>query len=290
MFFCLLVVAIVAVVFIAMRRWVAAPLARANAQLEAESKQKSDFLAIMSHELRTPLASIIAFTDIWEKASEGGPVDQARLVAEIKQNSTQLLEMVNNTIDVARLEAGRMEIQREETDLLDVLGTVFAVADPIALKRGVRLEREVDYTIPIMLTDDEALRKILMNLVGNALKFTEPGGTVWVRALRDCAAGVVVLQVEDTGCGIPAADFERIFGKFSQTARDGNMETGSGLGLFLVRSLAEHLGGTVSLASEVGRGSTFTVVLPLMSCEEDGEEADGPEPNKRKTGEPEGEE
>lgn len=290
LFFCLLVVAIVAVVFIAMRRWVAAPLARANAQLEAESKQKSDFLAIMSHELRTPLASIIAFTDIWEKAPEGGPVDQARLVAEIKQNSTQLLEMVNNTIDVARLEAGRMEIQCEETDLLDVLGTVFAVADPIALKRGVRLEREVDYTIPIMLTDDEALRKILMNLVGNALKFTEPGGTVWVRALRDCAAGVVVLQVEDTGCGIPEADFERIFGKFSQTARDGNMETGSGLGLFLVRSLAEHLGGTVSLASEVGRGSTFTVVLPLTSCEEDGEEADGPEPNKRKTGESEGEE
>jgi len=299
-FFFILAAAIATVVFVAMRRWVAAPLARANAQLEAESKQKSDFLAIMSHELRTPLTSIIAFTDIWEKAPEGGVVDQARLVAEIKQNSTQLLEMVNNTIDVARLEAGRLEIQREETDLLDVLGAVFAVAEPIALKGGVRLVHEIDCTIPIMLTDDEALRKILMNLVGNALKFTEAGGTVWVRALRDPSAGAVVLQVEDTGCGIPKADFERIFGKFSQTARDGNVETGSGLGLFLVRSLAEHLGGTVSLASEVGRGSTFTVVLPLMSCEEDGEEADGPgagtldadelEAGKRKTGDLEGEE
>ena len=268
LFFCLLVTAIVAVVFVAMGRWVAAPLARANAQLEAENKQKSDFLAIMSHELRTPLTSIIAFTDIWEKAPEGGAVDQARLVAEIKQNSTQLLEMVNNTIDVARLEAGRMEIQCEETDLLDVLGAVFAVADPIALKRGIKLEREVDYAIPIMLTDDEALRKILLNLVGNALKFTEPGGAVRVRAMRDKTAGTVVLSVEDTGCGIPEADHGRIFGKFSQTARDGNVETGSGLGLFLVRSLAEKLGGTVSLVSEVGHGSIFVVTIPLVTCED----------------------
>lgn len=268
LFFCFLAAAIASVVFVAVRRWVAAPLARANAQLEAENKQKSDFLAIMSHELRTPLASIIAFTDIWEKAPEGGVVDQARLVAEIKQNSTQLLEMVNNTIDVARLEAGRMEIQCEETDLLDVLGAVFAVADPIALKRGIRLEREVDYSIPIMLTDDEALRKILLNLVGNALKFTEPGGTVIVRAARDRQAQALMLVVEDTGCGIAAADQERIFGKFSQTARDGNVETGSGLGLFLVRSLAEKLGGTVSLISEVGSGSAFTVTIPLATCED----------------------
>ncbi|WP_452040710.1 ATP-binding protein [Adlercreutzia rubneri] len=268
LFFCVLAAAIATVVFVAVRRWVAAPLARANAQLEAESKQKSDFLAIMSHELRTPLTSIIAFTDIWEKAPEGGAIDQARLVAEIKQNSTHLLEMVNNTIDVARLEAGRMEIQCEETDLLDVLGTVFAVADPIALKRGIKLEREIDYSIPIMLTDDEALRKILLNLVGNALKFTEPGGTVRVRAERNKAAGTVVLSVEDAGCGIPETDFERIFGKFSQTARDGNVETGSGLGLFLVRSLAEKLGGAVSLASEVGCGSTFAVTIPLATCED----------------------
>lgn len=268
LFFFALVLAIALVLLVVVRLWVARPLERANAQLEAESKQKSDFLAIMSHELRTPLTSIIAFTDIWEKAPEGG-VDQARLVAEIKQNSTQLLEMVNNTIDVARLEAGRMEIQQEEVDLLDVLGSVFAVAEPIALKRGIALRREVDYSVPILLSDGEALRKILMNLVGNALKFTESGGSVCVRVFQNAGAGTVVLQVEDTGCGIPAADFERIFGKFSQTARDGNAETGSGLGLFLVRSLAECLGGSVTLASEVGAGSTFTVLIPTVPCEED---------------------
>lgn len=266
-FFCVLAVAIATVVFVAMRRWVAVPLARANEQLERENRQKSDFLAIMSHELRTPLTSIIAFTDIWEKAPDDSAIDQARLVAEIKQNSTQLLEMVNNTIDVARLEAGRMEIQREEVDLLDVLGTVCAVAEPIALKRGIRLEREIDYSAPIVLTDDEALRKILLNLVGNALKFTEPGGTVRVSVAWDGAAGTLALSVQDTGCGIPEADFERIFGKFSQTARDGHVETGSGLGLFLVRSLVERLGGNVTLASTVGRGSTFTVILPMLTCE-----------------------
>lgn len=262
-FFCLLAAAIVGVLLFAMRRWVSAPLEQANRQLEDESRQKSDFLATMSHELRTPLSSIIAFTDIWEKSHAAEDTAERKLVEEIKQNSSVLLNMVNNTIDVAKLEAGRLSVQCSDVDMVDVVEAVFAVAEPLAIKEGIALDRVVDPEMPFLHSDAEALRKIVLNLVSNALKYTAPGGEVRVRVGPADDGSAAVIEVTDTGCGIQPGDLEAIFKKFNRAdTGEGTPVSGSGLGLFLVRSLTEKLGGTVSVKSEVGRGSRFTVRVP----------------------------
>ncbi len=278
-FFCL-ATAIVVVVAFALRRWVARPLETANAQLQDESEEKSNFLAIMSHELRTPLSSIIAFTDIWERSPRAKDPDERKLVQEIKENSVVLLDMVNNTIDVARLEAGRFEVQCDEVDLVDVVNAVFAVAEPLAIKQGIVLGKSVDPGIPIMRSDWEALRKIIMNLVSNALKFTERGGSVEVSARlanagdEDEGGALAVIAVADTGCGIDPDDHARIFSRFTQASAAASGRGGSGLGLFLAKNLAERLGGSIAVESAPGKGSTFTVVVPIV-CPEEGADQGG---------------
>lgn len=253
-----------------LRRWVAVPLEQANIQLSCENEEQSNFLAIMSHELRTPLSSIIAFTDIWEKNGHPKDSEEERLVRKIKESSSKLLAMVNNTIDVARLEAGQLTVQLDDVDLVDVVSAVFAVADPLAMQQNITLTKTIDPTIPVMRTDGEALRKVLLNLVSNALKFTAPGGSVAVEATMPSTKETVVITVRDTGAGIASSDQGIIFLKFSQSKSrkeaSGNV-AGSGLGLYLVKSLVERLGGTVGLESVVGQGSTFIVELPLKSEE-----------------------
>lgn len=264
LFFCVLVVAIVAVLLLAMRRWVSAPLERANRQLENENKQKTDFLATMSHELRTPLSSIIAFTDIWEKSHAAEDSDERKLVEEIKQNSSVLLNMVNNTIDAAKLEAGCLSMQYSDVDMVDVVEAVFAVAEPLAIKEVVALDRSVDPEMPFLHSDAEALRKIMLNLVSNGLKYTPEGGSVRVSVRSSADGRQAVMRVADTGCGIRPENFEAIFEKFDRpgAGEDGPI-SGSGLGLFLVKSLTEKLGGTVEVESEIGHGSVFTVRVPF---------------------------
>lgn len=267
-FFVLLAAAIALVIGLALRRWVAAPMERANEQLQSENEEKSNFLAIMSHELRTPLSSIIAFTDIWEKSVRAKDPGEEKLVREIKDNSVMLLNMVNNTIDVARLEAGRLEVQIDDVDLVDVVNAVFAVAEPLAIKQGIALSKTVDQRVPVMRSDGEALRKIILNLVSNALKFTDEGGTVSVDARLAEGGHAVVVRVADTGIGIAQRDREQVFSKFTQAgSQRATGSAGSGLGLFLVKSLTEKLGGRVAVDSEQGRGSVFTVEVPVVSAE-----------------------
>lgn len=261
-FFLVCIFIVFIVIQFALRKWVMVPLAQANLKLQDENEAKSDFLTIMSHELRTPLSSIIAFTDIWEKTSNNKSRDEQRLVQEIKENSRILLNMVNNTIDVARLEAGRFEIIYDEVDLVDVVSSVISVAYPIALKHGITIEKRISPDTPIILSDWEAMRKIIMNLVSNALKFTGDGGKIEI-AIKPCGLGFVEIEVTDTGNGIPEKDYERIFERFTQTGQQGDARTnGSGLGLFLVKTLAGKLGGEITVSSEVGKGSSFKVCIP----------------------------
>lgn len=270
-FFVGLAAIIVTVLFFAMHRWVARPLELSNRQLEDENQQKSDFLATMSHELRTPLSSIIAFADIWDKSHPQENATERKLVEEIKQNSSVLLNMVNNTIDAAKLEAGQLKIQCCDVDMVDVVETVFSMAEPLAIKEGIRLTRAVDPETPFLRSDPEALRKIMLNLVSNAIKYTLAGGAVEVRVGKAPDAEAVIMEVRDTGVGIHEGNLDAIFDKFSRSgAGDDAVISGSGLGLFLVRTLSERLGGAVTVESEVGRGSVFTVLLPYQCPEESG--------------------
>ncbi len=275
-----------------LRSQVVGPMERAGVRLEEDAAAKADFLALMSHELRTPLSSIIAFTDLWESSSAERDERERYLVRAIRENSDVLLNMVNNTIDMAKVDAGKYELQMEDVDLLDVMGAVQAMAEPLALKRGVRFELRFDPATPIVRGDWEALRKVLANLVGNALKFTDAGGSVVLAACPEEAVSDVAVQpdptesgqarprlalvsVADTGCGISEEDRARIFERFEQGASAlgsacANREKGSGLGLSLSLELARMMGADITLASEPGKGSTFTVHVPAAGTGEEG--------------------
>lgn len=262
-FFLALLIIVIAVIRFALQKWVTEPLTQANLELFDENEAKSNFLTIISHELRTPLSSIMAFTDIWEKAAHHKDEDEQRLVREIKENSSILLNMINNTIDVAKLEAGWFEIIYDEVDLVDVMNSVVAVAHPLAVKHDIFLVKRISMDIPIIISDGEVLRKIVMNLVSNAIKYTAAGGKVEITASYLADIDRVVIRVADTGFGIPEDDMERIFQRFTQSVQRGDArKNGSGLGLFLVRTLAEKLGGEIRVESVVEKGSIFSVYIP----------------------------
>lgn len=269
LFFLVLIIGLVTLIRQGVQAWIARPLEEKAERHKRESEEKSNILSIMSHELRTPLSSIVAFADMWERDLAEGRKrnidDDAAAVHEIKENGQILMTMVNNTIDLARIEAGRYELHPEEGDLADVVGAALAATRPLAQKKGVRIAAEIPEDVPITISDWEAMRKILVNLVGNAIKFTDAGGSVTIAAHYDERKSTCILKVSDTGCGIAAENQERIFERFSQSSIHVGSQTGSGLGLAVVRNLSEMLGGSVSVESAIDQGSTFTVVIPTSA-------------------------
>lgn len=237
-----------------------------NAQLARDNRYKSDFLAIVSHELRTPLTSILAFADLMADTLD--PADEAsrRQLEEIGKNGAILLEMVDNVLETARIQAGSERLNLELVDLNDIVGMVEASNSPVALKKGVDMSTSVDGDVPLIMSDWEKVRRILVNLVSNAVKFTPAGGRVEVRVTWLSDSQRVRIQVSDTGIGVPKDKQNLIFERFTQE----NMSTvrrygGSGLGLSLVKDLVGMLGGSVGLESEVGQGSTFSIELPVSA-------------------------
>ena len=237
-----------------------------NEQLSRDNQYKSDFLAIVSHELRTPLTSILAFADLLGQSMDPADEEAARQLEEIDKNGAILLEMVDNVLECARIQAGSETLNLELLDLNDVVGMVESALAPVAAKKGVAFATRVDYDVPLIRSDWEKLRRVLANLASNAVKFTDRGGAVTVRVRCDGAPGARVIEaaVADTGIGIPAEAQELIFERFRQE----NMSTvrrygGSGLGLSLVKDLVAMLGGSVAVESEPGQGSVFTVTLPV---------------------------
>ncbi|WP_261433687.1 ATP-binding protein [Berryella wangjianweii] len=238
-------------------------LAAINERLKRESQYKSDFLAIVSHELRTPLTSILAFTELMEQEVPAGNERVRRQLDEVARNAQTLLEMVSNILETARIQAGSERLNIELVELSDVLGMVEASMRPLAAKRRIDLRVGFGEGVPLLSSDWEKLRRIVSNLVSNAIKFTDPGG--WVRVDVGVAdeGGTVLIAVSDNGIGIPPDKHSLVFERFTQE----NMSTvrsygGSGLGLSLVRDLCRMLGGEVRLESEPGKGSAFTVSLP----------------------------
>ena len=243
-------------------------LAQANLALFEMNRLKSDFLATMSHELRTPLNSIIGFSEVLagnEQLSER----QRRYAANIQSSGKMLLGMINDILDLAKIESGKMEVRSEDFSIRDICEGLTSLIRPMADRKSIDLECRLDDAIPLLRQDPGKIRQILYNLLSNAIKFTPDGGRVVLKAYTE--GRNVVLSVSDTGIGIADEDRETIFEKFRQAGHPGQSDgiltrehQGTGLGLSIVRELATLLGGEVRLESEPGRGSTFTVRVPMQ--------------------------
>lgn len=257
-----------------------AALEKANEALTEENQYRSDFLAMMSHELKTPLAASMAFADILrerqafdagmrlsgtnEETTEAATAnaDSERLWREMESNHKTLLSLINNILEMARIDAGRESFQPELMDVGDVVGLVQASIAPLAAQKSIDLEYRIG-EVPLFVADAEKLRRIVENLMSNAVKFTPPGGRITFAVTHHAEAGTLEFSVADTGCGISAANQATIFDRFVQAdSSSSRAYGGSGLGLALVRELTEMHGGTVHLESTEGKGSTFTVSIP----------------------------
>jgi PAS domain S-box-containing protein len=238
-----------------------AELERANAELVRATEAKSQFLANMSHELRTPLNSIIGFTGIMLQGM-AGPLneEQEKQLGMVRRSGRYLLSLINDVLDLSRIEAGRTRIEIESFDMRDALSSVEQTLAPLAREKGIGLAFENPEGAVPLLSDRGKMQQILLNLAGNAVKFTAEGGvTVHTEARPD----EVVVTVTDTGVGIPAEEQAQIFDEFHQIARAaGDKTQGSGLGLTICRRLARALGGDVTVSSVPGKGSTFTLSVP----------------------------
>ena len=245
-------------------------LAQVNLQLYEMNKLKDEFLATMSHELRTPLNSILGFSDILSTADNLND-KQKRYLKNIKESGEDLMARINDVLDLAKIESGKMDILAVEFALSDLIERQVASLAPLADTKNIQLNDHVSDGLPTLYQDSGKVQQIVTNLLSNAIKFTPEGGLIRVIGRRSEAdPEFVELLVEDTGIGIRLEDQETIFEKFRQgrlvPGQQDNMKReygGTGLGLSIVKELSVLLGGEVALTSEFGKGSTFTVTLPI---------------------------
>jgi signal transduction histidine kinase len=249
-------------------------------QLEIASKHKSQFLASMSHELRTPLNAIIGFSEVMLDPNLG-PLpaeEQQEFLTNILTSGKHLLRLINDILDLSKIEAGKMEIHPEAVSLVEMIEGVLGTVKPLATKKQVSVKSVLAANLPPAWADPPRLKQILYNLLSNAIKFTPASGHVTVKARTvdlstsqvvdssrpvDSPRGWLEVSVSDTGIGIPAKDLERIFEEFEQVADPGRpRQEGTGLGLALVKRLVEMHGGRIRVASAPGQGSTFTFLIP----------------------------
>lgn len=259
-------------------------LERLYQEVAKANRMKSEFLANVSHELRTPLNAIVGFADLLTDGTYGDLTPrQALPVERIASSADHLRALVDRLLDIGKIAAGRVEVNPEDVSLKAFVLDVAAEMEPLVNERGLSLSISVGPSPARIRTDPAHLRQILINLVGNAVKYTATGG-IQVRARpADPAAGPVPatnlagranwlqLQVSDTGIGIAEEDRERVFDEFEQVnagARSDSARRGAGLGLAISRRLARLIGGDLTVVSEPGRGSTFTVWLPLAATAE----------------------
>jgi len=228
-------------------------LGRLYKELENASRHKSEFLANMSHELRTPLNAVIGFSEVLQDRLFGELNEkQAEYVADIHTSGRHLLALINDILDLSKIEAGRMELQVNSVALGEVLESSVALMRERATRQGIGLRLEVSPTTGVIEADERKLKQVLFNLLTNALKFTSSGGRVEVSARGD--GGEVVVSVHDDGVGIAAADQARIFEEFQQ-AGTSQMQEGTGLGLALSRRFVELHGGASGWRASPGRAA-----------------------------------
>jgi PAS domain S-box-containing protein len=239
-----------------------------NAELERANKAKDSFLASMSHELRTPLNGIIGFAEFLADGKPGSiNAKQKEYLEDILNSGRHLLHLINDILDIVKIQAGKLELNPETFRIADAIQEVCAGVRPIAQNKHIQMRVEIVPGLDAVTLDAQRFKQILYNLLSNALKFTDNGGAVEIKAESD-GADCFRLSVRDTGIGIKPDDIERLFTEFEQletgTARRFG---GTGLGLTLTRKIVEMSGGAINVESQFGKGSTFTAILPLVILE-----------------------
>jgi signal transduction histidine kinase/putative methionine-R-sulfoxide reductase with GAF domain len=237
-------------------------IADKSEQLALASQHKSQFLANMSHELRTPLNAILGYAELLVDGIYGVLPDRPKGVLErIQNNGRHLLALINDVLDLAKIEAGQLALTLEDYSLPEVVRSVVTATEPLAVSKGLKFTASLQDGMPMAHGDARRVSQVLLNLVGNAIKFTD-AGEVEIHAAS--ANGQFTLSVRDTGPGIADADQERIFGEFQQIDNSNTRQKGgTGLGLAISRRMVELQGGTISVESALGQGSTFRVILPV---------------------------
>jgi PAS domain S-box-containing protein len=253
-------------------------LEQRNVELEVQSRRaeeanrlKSEFLANMSHELRTPLNSIIGFSELLVSQPDNGLTDEQReQVADILSGGNHLLELINDILDLAKVESGKMDLAPERFSLRQALGGVCSVVKPMVEPKQLSLRTHVEEGLDWATLDPLRFKQVLFNLLSNAAKFTPPEGSIEV-TLERVAPDRLSLRVRDTGIGIAPDNLARLFRQFEQLeAGPARRFAGSGLGLALTKKIVELQGGTIRVESEEGVGTTFAVTLPVVVAEDDG--------------------
>ncbi|OYW31308.1 MAG: PAS domain-containing sensor histidine kinase [Chthoniobacter sp. 12-60-6] len=252
------------------RRRIEQALHEKNVELQQAAEAKNLFLANMSHELRTPLNGIIGFAEFLADGKPGAlNAKQKEYLLDILNSGQHLLQLINDVLDLAKVEAGKMELVREVFRLQAAVDEVRAVAKPIAEKKHIRVSAKIAPDMECVTLDQQKFKQMLYNLLSNAIKFTDDGGVVDIVAARH-GEHQFKLSIQDTGIGIRSEDIRRLFTEFEQLESGTSRHyEGTGLGLALTRKLVELEGGSIEVESEVGKGSTFTVVLPLITGKEE---------------------
>lgn len=235
-----------------------------NREVERANRLKSEFLASMSHELRTPLHTIIGFSELLSEELEG-PLNekQKRFMNHIHQDSLHLLELINEVLDLSKIEAGRLELRPETFDLIAALDEALSSARALGAQKSISIESRVPGGIALY-ADRVRVKEILYNLLSNAVKFTPDGGKIWIEAALEASS--ITISIIDTGIGIPADEHESVFHKFYQVgSTTKGVREGTGLGLAITKRLVEQHGGRIWLESECGKGSRFSFTLPLTA-------------------------
>lgn len=245
-------------------------LKEANDRLCADNQHKDDFLAVMSHELRTPLTAIATFVEVLDR-EEDKTDREKKAIRELQSNTHALLNMVNDTLEMAAMQAGRQGLVIDDVDIVDIVNFVEASMGILAEKKNISLTSCVDRDVPIIEGDWDRIRHALENLVSNAIKFTDAGGKVDI-AVHLCEGDQsIIIVVSDNGIGIAAAEVDHIFERFTQLEESRTRGyNGSGLGLSVVKDIVERHEGSVWVESEVGRGSSFFMELPIHATRAEG--------------------
>lgn len=251
----------------------AAVLEKLNERLREDNKYKSHYFTMMSHELKTPLTAIVAYAAMLEDLGDGEGGNEQRIIGEIRSNASSLMRLINNILETAKLEAGKVKLDRQAVETVDIFNVLSKSLAPLANEKQIDLRFFRASKVPIFLADPDKLLHVLENLGSNAIKYSQPGQKVVFEAFYSKRDQTVQIRVIDDGMGIDEKDREVIFEKFIQSGNSlAQPVEGSGLGLALAKEYVELHGGSIHLSSEVGKGCIFKVTIPFVALDFEDEE------------------